>query len=226
MKQTIKSPRSTGAAIFYPALKRRTKYTASARGTYYSYSICHDEIRGDCLHRCVYCDLHEDEVGGPMAMEIDHFRPKAQFSHLANDPTNLVLACRPCNRRKGSAWPARPLTACHSQGKGFVDPFKKKRSHYFEVGVDGTLLGKKEPASYVIDLLNLNRALCKSLRACRIEVSKTMPALVKCRAELKRISQKTGALDKKEQATVRTITELLEGIDQLVSPGTRKALGW
>jgi 5-methylcytosine-specific restriction endonuclease McrA len=60
----------------------------------------HPLLRGAVLHRdgwtCRYC--------GKEATEVDHVAPRARGG--ATSPTNLVAACRPCNKTKGIRTPA------------------------------------------------------------------------------------------------------------------------
>jgi 5-methylcytosine-specific restriction endonuclease McrA len=60
----------------------------------------HPLLRGAVLHRdnwtCRYC--------GDEATEVDHVAPRARGG--ATSPANLVAACRPCNKSKGTRTPA------------------------------------------------------------------------------------------------------------------------
>ena len=47
-------------------------------------------------YRCAYCGHHGDE---DHPLEVDHIRPVVEGGD--NHPSNLVSACRPCNRQKG-----------------------------------------------------------------------------------------------------------------------------
>jgi 5-methylcytosine-specific restriction endonuclease McrA len=79
--------------LFFPRLSRRGEYRRTRSGGYYAdYSEYKQEIREDCLGRCVYCDTHENETGGAESMELDHFRPKKypEYANLINNPHNLV----------------------------------------------------------------------------------------------------------------------------------------
>src|SRR5258708_7470883 len=101
--------------IFYGPIKRRDQYEAKpADGSFYDYAHYRSVIAEDCNYRCVYCDCHEDCVGGREAMEMDHFRPwnkkfgvleEKKFAHLVNDPRNLAHACGVCNGFKWVHWP-------------------------------------------------------------------------------------------------------------------------
>jgi len=61
----------------------------------------HPILRGAVLDRdgwtCKYC--------GREATEVDHVEPRARGG--ATTPTNLVAACRPCNKGKGLRTPAQ-----------------------------------------------------------------------------------------------------------------------
>ncbi|MBE2213968.1 MAG: HNH endonuclease [Opitutaceae bacterium] len=147
---------------FFPDLIRRTTYFGEAGiSGYRRYRI---EVAEDCLQRCVYCDCRKDDIGGDPVMELDHFRPKSIFTTRTNDPTNLVLACRSCNRLKKNDWPAGNTTDSHIDGEGYVDPFVDKRQEYFRVDEHGAVIPLKAPARYVERRLALNRPLLKRLR--------------------------------------------------------------
>jgi len=53
-------------------------------------------IRRDFDYRCAYCLVHEQQLGGPKAFCIDHFKPRSKGGRV-NDYTNLYWACVPCN---------------------------------------------------------------------------------------------------------------------------------
>src|SRR6516225_5444715 len=111
--------------MFFPILTRRGVYSVKADGSFYVYSHYKTEISEDCQHRCVYCDVTANEVGGHEAMQLDHFRPESfpEFESLINDPRNLHYACGRCNLWKSDWWPARGSDATHNGTEGFVDPF-------------------------------------------------------------------------------------------------------
>lgn len=158
-------------SLFFPRLSRRKQYTKTRNGRYYAdYTMYKQEIREDCLGRCVYCDSHENETGGAESMELDHFRPQkyAEFAHLTNDPHNLLLACRGCNRLKGPHWPALGTEGTVNGDEGFIDPFAENRLNYFQVFRGGKIDSIKPPGNYIIKLLALNRFSRKRLRELRI----------------------------------------------------------
>ncbi len=148
--------------VHFPKLERRLKYPSRS-----SYRAYRQEIREDCLGRCVYCDAHENEIGGREVMTLDHFRPREHYKWLVNAPNNLVWCCTKCNELKGSKWPALGTSDTVSGNDGFIDPFAEDRNNYFEVKIDGRLEPLKVPAQYLIRLLSLNRSGLQLIRRRR-----------------------------------------------------------
>src|SRR6266487_2045748 len=106
--------------LYFPRLRRRATYSAFRK-----YNEYRQEIRIDCQGRCVYCDAHENEIGGIEFMTLDHFKPKDKYTHLKNKPANLLWSCYICNHSKGSLWPAYGTLLNMISGNGFVDPFQE-----------------------------------------------------------------------------------------------------
>jgi 5-methylcytosine-specific restriction endonuclease McrA len=166
---------------FFRLLNRRDDYSTNDNdGSYLPYAKYRVAIAEDCELRCVYCDSHEDTVGGREAMELDHFRPwqklfassgKKEFEHLKNDPNNLVHACGVCNGFKWSHWPTEDPKLCYDHEKGWIDPFAEHRAEFFNVEEDGKLTGKKSPAEYQIIKLRLNRPLLRRQRQLRMLIN-------------------------------------------------------
>ena len=164
--------------MFYEPLKRRDQYeTKPADGGFYGYSRYRTAIAEDCNYRCVYCDCHEDSVGGREAMEMDHFRPwnkkfgiagEMKFEHLENEPGNLVHACGACNGFKWVHWPTEDPDLAYDNEKGWIEPFVECRADFLKVQGDGTVTDLKAPAKYQIKKLRLNRPLLKRLRESKI----------------------------------------------------------
>ncbi len=171
--------------LFFPKLRRREQYRIKRDGEYYaSHGEYRQEIRHDCLGRCVYCDLHENEMRGQTVMEIDHFRPRGKFPELANKPHNLVWSCAECNRQKSDHWPALGTNDTVVGNKGFVDPFEENRSDYFKVQSDGSIIPLKLPAGYIVDRLVLNDSTPKTKRKLRYQAHKLIPILERKIAKL------------------------------------------
>ena len=162
--------------LFFSKLRRREQYRTKRDGEYYAnYQEYRQEIRQDCLGRCVYCDLHENEMRGQTVMEIDHFRPKGKFPELANNPHNLVWSCADCNGQKSDHWPALGTNDTFVDNEGFIDPFEENRSDYFKVRSDGSIIPLKPPAEYIKTLLLLNRSTPKDRRRSRYKAYLLIP---------------------------------------------------
>jgi len=164
-------------STFFGVLKRREEYEVDPRsGTYYNYAYYRAEIAEDCRCRCVYCDSHEDTIGGREAMQIDHFRPwnkafgplkERKFEHLKHVPRNLLHSCGVCNRFKSAHWPTDDPDLPHDDEKGWLDPFLEPRNHYLAVDNAGIVSALKPPGQYLIATLRLNRPLLKRHRELR-----------------------------------------------------------
>ena len=159
------------ATLLFPKLSRRDQYRLTRNNKYYqAYSAYRQEIREDCLGRCVYCDCHENHLGGQESMNLDHFRPKGllEFKYLINDPNNLLWCCSRCNGLKSDRWPAVGTDLTFLNDEGFIDPFTENRLDYFSIQEDGSLLPLKPPAQYMIELLGLN-LFPRKLREMRLQ---------------------------------------------------------
>ena len=164
-------------STFFRLLKRREAYETHAEsGIYYPYQKYREAIAEDCQFRCVYCDSHEDTIGGREAMELDHFRPwkkkfappkEKEFEYLKNEPRNLVHSCGVCNGFKWSHWPTEDPNRCYDHEKGWIDPFEEVRANFFKVTQEGTVYAIKPPAQYQITKLRLNRPLLQRQREFR-----------------------------------------------------------
>jgi hypothetical protein len=166
--------KNTTQSLFFPFLKRPTKYSSKPNGEFYAYRYYREnyqhEIAEACECRCVYCDSHENEAGGRDSMQLDHFRPNTLkgFEKLEDDPSNFHHACGRCNLLKSDKWPSSHATEPHDGVVGFVDPFADDRRNYFGVENNGELKPLRAPAKYLIRVLALNRPHLKLLRQKRI----------------------------------------------------------
>lgn len=165
--------------LFFPKLTRQKYYPS-----YRYYRDYRDFIRKDSQYRCVYCDIHENEINRDLNMRddkmtLDHFRPKSLFAHLENNPHNLVLACQDCNHHKSDDFPAygRPDNCSIDGVDGYVDPFEVDRSDYFSVDANGVLKGRKHPADYMIRVLLLNGPYKRKIRKRRIQIQDSFEML-------------------------------------------------
>lgn len=156
--------------MFYSKLKRQKSYEKKKDGSYYAYSHYKDAIIQDCLESCVYCDVHYREHAFE-GMQLDHFRPQDYFKEHINNPENLVLSCPKCNRLKSNHWPGDKKDfnkPSHDGVIGFIDPFVEDIQEYYCVDSKGFLQALKEPAPYVIEILDLNRPSRIKVRQLRI----------------------------------------------------------
>jgi uncharacterized protein (TIGR02646 family) len=192
--------------LFFPQLPFRTNYKRKRNNNYYSnYSVYREAIRIDCLGRCVYCDIHENENGGQANMHLDHFRPKEKFRHLRSNPNNLHWSCAECNNLKSDYWPAESPDLTINGEQGFIDPFTENRKDYFKVAPSGELIPLKAPASYKIELLALNREYRKRVRKNRLIVFKMLTEERKRIAEVDAILKNRTDLSKKEVTTLKKL---------------------
>lgn len=212
--------------LFFPRLTRRVHYP-----NYRYYRDYRDYVREDSCYRCVYCDVHENELSRDIdtrdhKMTIDHFRPKSLFPHLEVNPHNLVLACQDCNHNKQDDFPAYGRAdGCSVDGvAGYIDPFVEDRNEYFDVNQDGELIGKKHPADYMIRILLLNGIYKKKIRKRRIQLRENCRTLeeyldsevdVLTEAILSNGSEQLSALNEK-MLTLQTMKALLFSIEELI----------
>lgn len=166
-------------SLFFPNLVRQAHYP-----TYRQYRDYRDYVRSDSGYRCVYCDIHENELNRDSRtrndkMTLDHFRPKSLFPHLEINPHNLVLACQDCNHNKHDDFPAygRPDGSSVDGVAGYIDPFETNRNDYFSVNHDGELTAKQHPADYMIRVLLLNGIYKKKIRRRRIQLAENCALL-------------------------------------------------
>lgn len=78
----------------------RRAQAVNAQGTFEKRHVQGRWLRqGGCCH---YCKARL-ELSGPNKCQLEHFVPLSRGG--SNWPTNLVLACPDCNRKKGSKMP-------------------------------------------------------------------------------------------------------------------------
>jgi HNH endonuclease len=214
---------STEIKLFGP-LKRREKYETKPNGSFYAYSHYRVAIAEDCGYRCVYCDNHEDVIGGREAMEIDHFRPwqkifgplkEKRFEHLKNEPKNLVHSCGVCNGYKRDFWPTEDTNRSHDDFKGWIEPFDECRSDFLKAKQDGTLDALKAPAEYQIRKLRLNRPLLARLREHYLLKNRLQAMMEICKPKWQAVvSQNPGS---PHAQTATEALELMALIQQLLN---------
>jgi uncharacterized protein (TIGR02646 family) len=79
--------------------------------------------------KCAYCESYILNVDYG---DIEHFKPKSKFSHLAVKWDNLLLSCKKCNDKaqKGEHWPTKAF------GGPLVNPCKERPTTFFEFVFD------------------------------------------------------------------------------------------
>ena len=197
--------------VFFPMLVRQGGYPRKADGSHYVYERYRSHVADDCQRRCVYCDAKEDEVGGPEAMQLDHFRPDSfpEFQHLVNDPLNLHYACARCNLWKSNNWPARGTAHTHNGADGFVDPFEEDRLNYFSVAPDGQIEPIRPPANYIVGLLHLKREFLRKVREKRLLMVEWRALRARLKAELK-ADDEAG-----RQTDPRKVLDFIQGCERI-----------
>ena len=138
-------------------------------------------LRPDFQYRCAYCLIHEFYFQSGDGGEIDHFRPRhpspalrLDFSHLANEYSNLYWSCGKCNRCKGNQW---PTDADATNGFRFLDPCVEDHDAHWETRPDGTLISKTNTGWYTIRMIRLDRPRLNELRRFLSEYQRRVDAL-------------------------------------------------
>lgn len=99
---------------------------------------------------------------------VDHYEPQTARADLANDYSNLMYACDPCNQRKGNRCP--PPVA-RADGYRFFRPDEDLFDEHFEPsGI--RLSAKTNAGAYSIQALDLNRLTLRKIRDLRERLTK------------------------------------------------------
>lgn len=163
----------------YPTRPVERTHKQRAGKNYQKYRPC---LRLEFGHRCVYCRTSEAEVRPVRrygAFEIDHFRPRSAFPHLAFKYSNLYWSCPECNRIKAQKWPSVEEVKA---GYRFVDPCTDTPSDHFDVQGE-QVIGKTLAGSYTIDEVQLNSVVHRRNRAERDVMVKRLAMLVRLAAD-------------------------------------------
>ncbi len=104
--------------------------------------------------RCGYCGIHEKLYpDGAGSFCIDHFTPKSQSPSEADDPSNLVYACRRCNNAKADITSSR-----------FVNPNIDRLLDHLRFEKSGEVVGITEKGDFTIQVLALNSPILIEFR--------------------------------------------------------------
>jgi 5-methylcytosine-specific restriction endonuclease McrA len=113
-----------------------------------------------CNH-CSFCDsLHNEDIV-EHGLEIEHFKSKTDFEHLAYKWTNLFIICRNCNGKKGDK--NEPLLL-----KPDEKEYQFDRNFSFNLATY-TLEPKNEAAKVTIEVYDLNRAGLRKARKTELK---------------------------------------------------------
>lgn len=170
------------------------------------YSEYRSYLRSDFKRHCAYCTGHEDEYGGEDHFEIDHFRPKGQFSRLEHDYSNLYYCCHGCNKNgaKGSQWPSPELFNLNYR---FFDPVAEEADGlHFKETTNGRLKPLTNVGLYSIEKLRLNREGLIELRQRRRSIA------VLLSKELKRLERRIVKMQKRGHRPSAAIVSRLDSL--------------
>jgi uncharacterized protein (TIGR02646 family) len=166
------------------------------------YQAYRPELREDFGKACGYCsdsDRNQDAV----VFHVDHFAPKDSFPQLSLTYSNLVYACRFCNRAKWNKWIGTDPQVSHNGTEGFVDPCSAEYDDHLERLESGEIVGKSDLGRYMVRKLKLDllrhRLLWQSAQARRM------------RDQIEGMMDKLGAAD----AVTREKYELLKRFFEL-----------
>lgn len=123
----------------YPDPRSQRRHAPSGYASYGSYRPW---LRDEFTFRCVYCLKREQWGQVTGEFDLDHFQPQRLFPRLAVEYTNLVYACRRCNRVK--------------LDQQVDDPFVVMTGAQIRTMPDGTVRGVDGTATRLILALDLN----------------------------------------------------------------------
>ncbi len=131
--------------------RNRTIALAQAR-TITHYRDFKEPLRRDFHHSCAYCGVWESQANGSSNFAVEHFMPKSIAPDRICDPTNLLYACMPCNRRKGRMQPY------DADGRGWriLDPCSDDFDDHFREHEDAMLESEAASGKGMIEKFRLN----------------------------------------------------------------------
>jgi len=156
----------------------------------------HDSVRDcllDCHHeKCCYCEKGREHVH-----EVEHFRPKTAVQQDRSEPrerpgyywlayewTNLLMACRHCNGRKGPIFPLRnPEARARTHHDGIeheapllIRPDQEDPTDHLAFR-EHVVVGQTNRGQKSIEVIGLNRERLKGDRRERYEALESLHAL-------------------------------------------------
>lgn len=138
-----------------------------------SYSDYRAELRFDFWFSCAYCSISEAEAFA-IPFQIDHFAPQVGGGLVdVHAYENLMWCCGPCNRSKSNVWPDEELQAL---GYRYLRPDRDCFIQHFKLqGV--RLVPQTPPAEFTHNVLNLDRAVLRSVRELRSRIVQNAEAI-------------------------------------------------
>ena len=135
-----------------PTRQRHKPRRADWQGGYREYRSC---LRWDFGFTCAFCLLHEADFSpegesGLGVFTIEHLEPQSINKRERNEYTNLVYACRLCNR-------ARSVAPRAVKGRRLLDPTKDAWAKHFQIS-GNSLVSQEEDvdASYTCEAYDFN----------------------------------------------------------------------
>nr|WP_294863789.1 retron system putative HNH endonuclease [uncultured Pseudogulbenkiania sp.] len=128
--------------------------------------------------KCCYC---ESSFGPTADGEIEQFRPKSLYPHLAVDWRNLYFVCPVCNRSKGARFPLKsantvPGAAYEAtvaqEAPLLLDPCLHNPTEHLVFLEDGHVAGLTEEGQTTVQVLALNRSELVLARSQQIAIAK------------------------------------------------------
>lgn len=145
-----------------------------------------DDLREDFNCRCGYCDDHD--YFRKADYQIDHFVPRTQLRNIKlNDYSNLVYACRSCNRAKSNKWPSGDENVANDGDMGFIDPCNESYDQHFSRNVRGDIIPESKLGLWMWKALNLGNpihAFVWKLEQIRIKIDDLQSVADDCSADM------------------------------------------
>ncbi|NER52844.1 MAG: HNH endonuclease [Symploca sp. SIO1A3] len=109
------------------------------------------EIAKRANHRCEYCQAPEVVFNFPF--EVEHIIPLSRKG--ANNQTNLALACRSCNLRKGAR--INGIISSSNKSIRFFHPRMDRWSEHFQINIEsGKIIGITPIGEVTVEYLGMN----------------------------------------------------------------------
>ena len=97
------------------------------------------DLKEDFNCRCGYCNDHD--YFRTADYQIDHFVPRTKLKSIKpTDYSNLVYACRSCNRAKWNKWPSGDEKIANDGKEGFIDPCNTEYDKQFSRNARGEII--------------------------------------------------------------------------------------